>query len=534
MLNSFIIRPVLGIRSNVPQNSPVLFREGNLCHCVDGVNFDLSRRKWASTKSYGYTQWSNSANAQATRCVGLFELIDSSDNVNHIFFDNGRMYYYDTSRDPVAVDHATPVVMADEDLKLYSMIQYGDHIVWTDWGEHEPYCWTHGGANFEEAKASGTAYKFRYLETYQNYIFGAYSDQTNGDIEIRWSNNLPIPGAAAGDLTFAAGNQLYKPGNDSITGIKKFGSNACFLYGETSIDSIDYYGNYLTPFAIRNMVAGQGAVNHHSVVDAGGRHFFLNKNYGFCEYRGGTEFPYGGRPISEAIEDKIASITPGSYLSVVGEFLPQRNEIVWTVPLNGATSPNALLFYNVNDGNWRVEDKVARYVDNWTVVSSLIWDGATYDLADAGITYWSDFGSSALSQYVSSSPRMAFANTDGQAYFRSTEANNEGDIDGYRIEPILDFNQPENKDLLLEIWFDIVDHGEFSIYLEHRSGDTIAECENASFTAVDSISCDDPANAVCYLSKLGRFHQIKWGTDAKDEKFGVNAIEFKYASRGRY
>ncbi|GAG09658.1 unnamed protein product, partial [marine sediment metagenome] len=88
--------------------------------------------------------------------------------------------------------------------------------------------------------------------------------------------------------------------------------------------------------------------------------------------------------------------------------------------------------------------------------------------------------------------------------------------------------------LLLEIWFNFVETGNYSLYVSHRSGDTVGECKGAAWVALPEVSCDDPANAVTRLAENNRFHQIKWGTDGANEAFVVNRIEFKYAPQGRY
>jgi hypothetical protein len=51
---------------------------------------------------------------------------------------------------------------------------------------------------------------------------------------------------------------------------------------------------------------------------------------------------------------------------------------------------------------------------------------------------------------------------------------------------------------------------------------------------LNSVSHNDPQNSVIYTNKMNRWHQIKWGTGKKNERFGVSAIEFKYVSQGRY
>jgi hypothetical protein len=102
-LREFKIMPILGLKTDVPPNDPSLFQSigENVAatHDTGGINFDVTRKRNTATRSRGYVQWSNSANSQATKCQGLFELFDGT-NRDHIMFDNGRFFLYDSNGDP--------------------------------------------------------------------------------------------------------------------------------------------------------------------------------------------------------------------------------------------------------------------------------------------------------------------------------------------------------------------------------------------------------------------------------------------------
>src|SRR3990172_6971962 len=105
-MESLTIRPILGLKTDVPQNDPTLF-QGEACHCVEMENIDLDRIRNASSKSTGISQYSASANAQHTKCLGLMELKGTS--VDHLFWDNGKFYYLASDRTFTAIDAAAPV-----------------------------------------------------------------------------------------------------------------------------------------------------------------------------------------------------------------------------------------------------------------------------------------------------------------------------------------------------------------------------------------------------------------------------------------
>jgi hypothetical protein len=529
----------LGVNNAVAPNDVSLFKPiaENVfaTHCVEGRNVDYNRTRNACAKAKGRSDWSNSAAANL-ECLGIFELYDGTSRTLWAFFateasSQGRVYRYDGSRDPVrisdVVGHVGAVEFAFNQADLYSAIRYGKYIVFADMAEHTPYCGDFDDATVEKLISSGTEYKFKYLESWQRRIIGAYSDQTNGDLEVRWSNANPTPQS---DCTFAAGDALFIPNDDPITGITKMGRNACYIYSRDSIHRLDYFGAYATPFGITNVIAGQGTTNHHSVVDIGKIHYFFNRNLGFCEFMGSHV-----KPISREIETWIRDIRFAYYGLIMGEFIPYSNEVAWTVPLEGASANNAILYYNRENGTWRREDKTARAISRALFTTDMTWTKLTSDL---GFVTWSDMGNLRWVDLFSETDEVTLAAADGKMYISSTEADDTAAWDGYRVEPVMDFGRPNNKDLLEEIWFDISETGSYSLYCYYRNGDTVAECKNASWTALDEVSLDSPDNAVCRITNemaiQSRFHQIKWGTDAADEPFVVSEIEFKYEPGGLY
>jgi len=527
-LIDFKIIPILGRKTDVPADDPSLFRfiGENVAetHDVGGLNFDLNRKRRACTKSYGYTEWSTSATSQATKCLGLFELYDGS-NRDHIFFDNGKCYVYDSSLDPQLTEDSESTTFATDNVDLYSIIKVGSYMVFADRAEHTPYKWKNGDANLTKLCASGTEYKFRYLVSFARRVIGLYSDQTDGNIDIRYSTDWPT--TAITSLNYPAANQLWVPNDDPITGGATMGMDRCFIYCEDSIQQLVYYPDYVAPFRAYTIVPHQGSVNHHSIVALGDRHYLFNKNYGFCEYRGGNQFPYGGKPISNDIESDILEIASDYYNIIVGTFVPFTREVVWTVPMGGYSIPTHLLFYNIDTGQWRFEDKAMRYVDHWRMYGSYTWNDFITDLGGTEAV-WTSAGTNTWAYYTSMRERLVYANTDGKLYYQDSEALNGSALDGYRIEPVLDFGDAKREDLLSEIWFDLAISGNYSIHNYHRSGDTLGEVEGASWTALDTLSHYSPALPKINVGKTNRLHQIKWRTDAANEKFQVNGITFRF------
>lgn len=599
--------PILGLKTDVPPDDPSLFQfigdNVALTYDTGGINFDVTRKRNTATRSRGYVQWSNSANSQATKCLGLFELYDGT-NRNHIAFDNGRFFLYDSNEDAneavlnfdagtdefavgevvtddggntpagtvrtvtvtsgawatndaagtlilynlgtgAFVDNAAltstsgaavvdgdlaPVAFANDDADLYSIERIGSYMVFSDFGEHRPYRWKHGDdylVRLVAAAAAGENYQFRYLMSFARRLFGLHdttSGVSDGDISIRWSDSWPSTAITA--LTYPSANQLYVPNDDPIVGGKTMGKDRAYVYCENSIQELIYYYDLTAPFRLRTIVAGQGSVNNASIINIGNRHFMFNKSYGFCEYRGGAEFPHEGVPISADIETNIESIPFDYYNLIVGKALPLSDEIVWTVP-QGNTSPTDLFFYNIVTKQWRIEDKPMRCLDFWKTYSSLTWNAWTTLLGGSTVA-WNTIGLDTWASYISTTQKMVYSNTDGQVYTQTGESLAGVAIDGYREEPILSFGDSKREDTLEEIWFDIVYSGNFSINVYYRDGNTAGEVVGEGWTLLGSISCNNLKRAYIKVGNTARLHQIRWGTDGIDEMARVSGITFRY------
>jgi len=168
-MNSFYLYPILGLKTNVPYTDPSLLNfigEGAAqAHCVDGRNIDFGRTRNACSKSEGRAKWSNTATASKSNCLGIFELYDGSNRVVWIvvwIVYDGNVYRYDGSRDPGEIADAGATAFASDATDFYSIIRYGDYMVFADRAEHTPYCSDHNDTNLVKLISSGTEFKFRF------------------------------------------------------------------------------------------------------------------------------------------------------------------------------------------------------------------------------------------------------------------------------------------------------------------------------------------------------------------------------------
>jgi len=571
-MRRFKLLPLLGLKTDVPADSPILLRplseDSAISYDTGGVNVSYRREPGSCSKSYGYSAWSNSAIGSATGCQGMFELEYASYRDN-IFWDHGLVYSYDATPDPVQItaaalnydgqtgefavgltltggtsgttatiarvvdsgttgtlmlqtisgsgfqdneaitDSGTGAAVANGTVSnvvfstapgdLMSMIKHTSYVIWADRHYSEPYKWRHTDQRMTPliTLKGATIYKFDYLVEWQRRIIGAYT--TVSDIEIRYTDALPTLTA----LEFPTANQLYKPTTDKITGISKMGTNALYLYGEYSISKVEYTGNATLPFYITSMIDDQGCASHHSIINVFGTNYFFNRDYGFVNYPGGTSL-VPSDCISRDIDDLIQGIDPTYYKYIVGKHLPLQKELAWLVPLAGASSPSHILYYNLDDSTWRYENYAATFIDAWTRAST---------------------------EYR----KPVFGAADGHTYqITGDTLPSTANLDGYRVEPILDFGFPYNQKIVRELWFEIVSGGNYSLDVYYRAGDTTKEVLAASWTSVGSLSLNSPAEPKLNCDILGRKIQIKWGTNVDSEYFSVNGIHFVYDIESSY
>lgn len=527
-LQTFTIIPVLGRKTDVPPDDPSLFESAGegvaLTHDVGGVNFDLVRKTNACTKSKGYAVLDSAANSQASRTMGLFEL-ESANVRDHIMFDNGKAFIFNRLANDNTWDLTEDVnstTFANSEEQLYSIIRVGAYMVFSDFGQHQAYKWQHNEGYLTPLIASGTVYRARYLMVFQRRVIFMYTDQANGDIDVRWSS--PWPATAIINLTVSDSNQLYIPNDDTIAGGATLGHDNAYVYCKNSIQQLIYYPDYATPFRLVTIVPQQGCTGHHSIVNMGDRHFVFNRNFGFCMWNGATSFPT--QIISKDIDADVRGITKDYYDRIYGTYIPLTRQAVWAVPMDGASSNTHLWFYNIDTGQWTIEDKPMRCIDSWRIYDSLTWVQLQSIYApSAGL--WSEI-TGRWPDYQPLKEYPVYSNTNGRVYKHTGEDLADSALDGYRIEPIGDFGNKLRRDQLKEIWFNLNAVGAFNIHVYHRSGDTCGEVEDANWTTLDTIDCDSPTNAYINVNKTGRLHQIKWRTNSKDEKFQVNSIIFKY------
>ena len=358
-----------------------------------------------------------------------------------------------------------------------------------------------------------------------------YTGETDGDITIRWSDSWPS--TAIENIGFPDTNQYYVPNDDPISGLRAMGRDRCFIYCENSIQLLTATSIYSTPFIIKNVQEEVGTTVNSSIISLGDRHFMFNKHFGFCEFRGG-QFPHNGKPVSWDIDSDLQNITPSAMDRIVGAFLPLTNELCWIGAFGGAVENDRIYFYSLDTGKWRKEDKVATYIDNWLLPDSQIWTDWVLSFPSYSTGIWSEADANTWDENFEDKRRLAYGASDGKLRYSFGESMPSTDnLDGYRIEPILDFGDSTRDDLLEEIWFEMGIIGSYSIDVSHRSGNTVGELTAQGWTALDSVSCNSPSDAVVRCGKNAKLHQIKWGTNLDAEKFEVNGITFKYKNKGK-
>jgi hypothetical protein len=424
---------------------------------------------------------------------------------------NGILYHFTVSNavDTTLTEMMTGALALFDTSCRYSSTEYAGYLIISDAlppvaGAHTPYKWD-GANDITKLIQSGTEYKFAYLENWQNRIWGAWSDEASvGQFSVRFTD----ANAALASLTFPAANQLYIPGSDIISGIKKL-NESCIVYGTESINEIVYYpSSSLRPFGITEVLHKPGPpFISASLVGTPNAHYFYARDYGFVEYSGGTNYEI----ISDDIEDLVAAIYDGFDFVIHGVYLPP-DQIVWAIPSGAASTLDTFLAFDIQKRTW------TRW--NPTVSPKALGCFRTIKLG-ATDNYQRSFNLV-----------MGGTDTPVYAYNNALDADAGSNMDGYRVEPIMDFGDQYQNKFLSEIRFGIVQGGDYSLDVSWRGGDTVKEVKAASWTALPSLSLNSPGTPAIFPGQTARLHQIKWGTNLKDERFEVNHIDLMWTPAG--
>jgi len=501
------VKPILGLRNNTPPDGPEMYKaldqHGEILatYIAAGQNIDLARERNAINKAYGYSEWSHSAVADASLCMGLQEIYDGT-NRDLIIFDHGKVYIYNGSKDPVEKAAEAAVTFATGAGDMYSIIQFGGYAIWADFAEHTPYKWSHGDTYITKliTGSGATEYQFKYLIHLANRIVGAWNGTDDaGDLSVRWTSALP----AWADLEFTDADQLYKPeGDESITGMARLGNDFGFVFSNNDITRIEYYPSHAPIFRMVCAIKGVGTTSHHSIISDGSNLYFFDANRGFIQYNGAT----GYNVISEPIEDIIDGISIGYSSLIHGKSIPgpTGNRLIWSIPAAGSATPNKIIEYDPRTQQWTgLGTEVSRSMDYWLLPSA-------------------------------TERSWVFANTDGKLYEKTGEDANGSAWDGYFITPVVPNVKPALKKRILEIWLSINNRFAASTYIHvyHRGGDTVGELENQSWTELGTVDMKDSAKPVVYCDVCERLNQFKIETNAKDEYFSITEMRIGYIAQG--
>lgn len=565
-------------------------------HDVGGVNFDIQRLQHACSKALGDALWSSSVvSTSTTETQGLFELYDSSANRNKIIMNNGKFFVYDTNKDPgqkqplyisydagggTGLDSAVVPDPAAGDLIQYSTatgvvarfedyggdwgtdtagtgniwlsestgswhdnqaldlvngtttytgaltldgtttspsfstsatdhtcaIRVGDYVVFTDRGSSIPYKWKHGDTYITPLDVKGgdgsSGYKFRYLASFARRVIGAYcSNDSAPEISYRWSTDWPA--TAISNLYFPSTYQNFVDTDDPIVGIHNIGVDQCYIYSTRSVSELGIYRDYDATQKIRSYIAlpGVGAINHQSIVNVWNYHIFPNEFYGMMK----LDCAKRAEPISQDIDSDFQDVKWDKMKDYcVGRFIPYLNCAVWTMPMVSNDTPNRLLFYHTETQQWFWEDKVFYFLDQW---------------------------------YDSDEWKLMLSGTDGHVYsyggYATTNSAQPANLDGYRIEPIMDFGNPWIPKRVTEVGFEVITGGDYTIDLSWRGGDSVKEVMAASWTSVGTLNINSPSEPFISFDQNHKLHQMKWGTNGDSEDFQVNKVRVGYYMQPR-
>jgi hypothetical protein len=210
---------------------------------------------------------------------------------------------------------------------------------------------------------------------------------------------------------------------------------------------------------------------------------------------------------------------------IVGANIHYSDEVVWAVPLNYATSNNALLYYNTQTKQWRKENRACDVIGYKNYLTTYTWTEFILYNSDNGSTWPTD--SRSWNESVAGSGKVYYGKTDGYVYEIHGSDWNDADYDAYRIEPILGAPDYTRHKRIQECHILATRTGAWSVDVYWRGGDTEQEVVDSSWELLGSTTQTTTSSQVIYFDKEKKYHQFKYGTDKKYEPFAIGRVILK-------
>ncbi len=278
-----------------------------------------------------------------------------------------RVYVYNTDRGAFDIDISDGDFSGGEDdfwtsdimNDLYIFCNGVDNI--KKWDMITPQVANLGGAtNYRAKKILKFAERINFYHTVES--------GTRYPRRVRWGvagnpEDFEGTGSGAADLEGVMGV-------DWIQTAEKLG-NMVVIYGERSIVSQEYKGDYTNPFCFYTKVSGVGLAAPRALVNLGDEHIFLGWDNVYS-YEGGREV----KVVGDEIYDELFSTLDPAKIHVSFMFYVEELKLIFLFyQIPGESWPTKFFTYDVEDKVWSKGSRTATGFGYYERKTTITWDG---------------------------------------------------------------------------------------------------------------------------------------------------------------
>ena len=198
-------------------------------------------------------------------------------------------------------------------------------------------------------------------------------DDQDGEQPSRvwWPQLIQIPNIEnwAPNLSTFAGysGALPQAGDGKLMAV--VGGEVGVIWSERAIYRMRYVGSAPKIFDIERIERGRGPISSGAVIDDGRMTYFIDRD-GFYAFDGQQATPIGHGKVNRTIAKRLNT---GAVDTIISAAIPGLSVVLWALPLDGATKPNKLIAFSVNDGRFtEIDLEVSAIME--TATPGVSWD----------------------------------------------------------------------------------------------------------------------------------------------------------------
>ena len=215
------------------------------------------------------------------------------------------------------------------------------------------------------------------------------------------------------DLNTFAGYSGDYPQSSDGAGLKIIDGEVGYVFCKRAIYRMRYIGNGAEIFEVDRVVRGRGPICAGAIADDGRVTYFISED-GFYAFDGEEATPIGHGKIDETFHKRI---NRSATLTIVSAVIPELSVVLWSVPFDGASSPNRIIAYSIKEGRFSIADVAAADIRE-TALPGVSWDDEPWASRPLDASPWAEYIWDST-EFMGGTRVLTAIQTDGTVYYLS-------------------------------------------------------------------------------------------------------------------